>query len=185
MLQGCRLVDKNNRHAVMIEDDVVMYVQIKQNVRVVDRGHVEQRASGLKDVIMHAIVESQPREATAQTGSLMSFHRRFGHLYYEDIERLVANPANGLELTDKSKSAQSKSAQSNSAQPKKDSGLNATLDVVGGVICSDLKGPITPMDKRKNGHLNNFIDHKSNYVRVFVAKSKDEVARKFQHIKVF
>ena len=101
MLQGCRLADKNNSHAVMIDNNVVMYVQIKQNVLVVDRGHGKQRASGLKDVILHAIDESQPREATVQKGSWMSLHRRFGHLNYEDVERLVANPANGLELTDK------------------------------------------------------------------------------------
>ena len=31
----------------------------------------------------------------------------------------------------------------------------------------------------------NFIDHKSNYVRVFVAKSKDEASRKFPHFMVF
>uniref|UniRef100_A0AAV1UIL7 Retrovirus-related Pol polyprotein from transposon TNT 1-94-like beta-barrel domain-containing protein n=1 Tax=Peronospora matthiolae TaxID=2874970 RepID=A0AAV1UIL7_9STRA len=86
MLQGCCLADKNNKHAVMINDDVVIYVQIKQIVLVVDRGHVKQRASGLKDVVMYAIGESQPREATVQTGSLLSFHRRFGHLNYEDIE---------------------------------------------------------------------------------------------------
>ena len=41
------------------------------------------------------------------------------------------------------------------------------------------------MDKRKNRYMINFIDHKSNYVRVFVAKSKDEAARKFQHFMVF
>ena len=70
----------------MIDNDVAMYVQIKQTVLFVDRGHVKPQISVLKDVIMHAIGESQPREATVQTGSSMSFHRRFGHLIYEEIE---------------------------------------------------------------------------------------------------
>ena len=76
MLQGYRLADKNSGHALMIDNDVVMYVHIEQNVLVVDRGHVKQRASGLKDVIMHAIGDSHPREATVQTGSLKRFNRR-------------------------------------------------------------------------------------------------------------
>uniref|UniRef100_A0AAV1U3T5 GAG-pre-integrase domain-containing protein n=1 Tax=Peronospora matthiolae TaxID=2874970 RepID=A0AAV1U3T5_9STRA len=137
---------------------------------------------------MQAIGESQPREATVQTGSLMSFHRSFGHLSYKDIKRLVENPANGLELTDKVREnclTCSEDKQSKSAQPKKNSGLNEPIDVVGGVICSDLIGPMTPIYKRINRHLINFIDHKSNYVRVVVAKSKDEAARKFQHFMVF
>ena len=79
-----------------------------------------------------------------QKGSWMSLHRRFVHLNYEDVERIAANPALGLELTDKVREnclTCSEGKQSKSAQPKKDSGLNAPIDVVGGVICSDVKGP--------------------------------------------
>ena len=79
----------------------------------------------------------------------------------------------------------SEGRQSDSAQPKKGCGLSAPIDVVGGVICSDPKSPITPMDKRENRYLTNFIDHNSNYVRVFVAKFKDEAARKFPHYGLF
>ena len=37
MLQGYRLADNNNKHAVMVYNNVVMYVPIKQNVLVVNR----------------------------------------------------------------------------------------------------------------------------------------------------
>ena len=151
-----------------------------------DRGTEKQRASGLCDVLMHAIQASGPPEITVQRASLMSFHRRFGHLNCDDVERLAANSANGIELTDNMREkclTCSKGKQSKTAQSKRDSGLNAPIDVVGGVICSDLKGPITPTDKRKNRYLINFIYHKSNYVRV--AKLKDEAAKKFQHFMVF
>uniref|UniRef100_A0AAV1U4E1 Uncharacterized protein n=2 Tax=Peronospora matthiolae TaxID=2874970 RepID=A0AAV1U4E1_9STRA len=101
MLQCCRLAEKNNRHAVIINNDVVMYVQIKQNALVVDRGVAKQRSRGLKDVIMCAIGESQSPETTVQKGSHMSFHRRFRQLNYNDVKRLTANPVNRLQLTDK------------------------------------------------------------------------------------
>jgi hypothetical protein len=42
-----------------------------------------------------------------------------------------------------------------------------------------LEGPITPVDREKNRYLVNFIDYKTNYYRIFLAKTKDEVARKF------
>ena len=187
MLQGCCLATKNTRHAVMMKKDVVMYVQIKQNVLVVDRGTEKQRASSLCDVLMHAIQASGPLEITVQRASLMSFHRRFGHLNCDDVERLAANPAKGTELTDNVSEnclTCSEGKQSKTAQSKRDSGLNA-IDVMGGFNCSDIKGPITPLDKRKIRYLINFIDHKSNYVRLFVAKSMDEAAKKFQHFMVF
>jgi hypothetical protein len=66
-----------------------------------------------------------------------------------------------------------------SKQSKKDSGEHSPIDRLGGVICSDLKGPITPVDREKNRYLVNFVDHKTNYCRIFLAKTKDEAARKF------
>ncbi|DBA01373.1 TPA: hypothetical protein N0F65_001612, partial [Lagenidium giganteum] len=45
--------------------------------------------------------------------------------------------------------------------------------------------PLTPRDRRGNRYIVNFIDHKSNYTRVFLAKSKDEAAKKFKHFLTF
>ena len=38
LLQGCRLTSKNNRHAVVKNDSIVMYAYIKHNVLIVDCG---------------------------------------------------------------------------------------------------------------------------------------------------
>ncbi len=42
-----------------------------------------------------------------------------------------------------------------------------------------MKGPITPIDHEKNRFLMNFVDHKTNYCRIFLAKTEDEASRKF------
>ena len=159
MLQGCCPANKNNRHAVMMENDVVMYVQIKQNVLVVDRGIEYQIASGLHDVLMHAIQEPGPPETTVQRASLMSFHRRVIHQNCDDVERLVADPANGLELTDnvrKNCLTCSEGTQSKTAQSKRGSGFNSRIHVVGGVICSDLKSPHHAHGQEKKSIFNQF-----------------------------
>jgi hypothetical protein len=43
--------------------------------------------------------------------------------------------------------------QTKNDQLKKDSGKNSPIDRVGGVICSDLKGPSTSVDREKNAIL--------------------------------
>ena len=55
----------------------------------------------------------------------------------------------------------------------------------GGVIRSDLKGPMTPIDRLGNRYLVNFVDHKSNYCRVFLEPTKDKAAKKFEHFLIF
>jgi hypothetical protein len=44
---------------------------------------------------------------------------------------------------------------------------------------------MTPRDRSGNRYLVNFIDHPSNYCRVFAAKTKDKAARKFRYFLVF
>lgn len=44
--------------------------------------------------------------------------------------------------------------------------MNIPIDRIGGVICSELKGPMTQTDRLGNRYLVNFVDHKSNYCRV-------------------
>ena len=53
------------------------------------------------------------------------------------------------------------------------------------MIRSDLKGPMTPIDRLGNRYLVNFVDHKSNYCRVFLAPTKDKAAKKFEHLLIF
>ena len=44
---------------------------------------------------------------------------------------------------------------------------------------------MTPIDRNKNRYMVNFIDHASNYCRVFVAKTKDQAAKMFEQFLVY
>ena len=43
---------------------------------------------------------------------------------------------------------------------------------------------MTPQDRLGNRYLVNFIDHKSNYCRVFLARTKDAAAKQFEDLLV-
>ena len=97
-------------------------------------------------------VLSQYEEEVAhdvQKGSFMHFHRRFVHLNFETIIRMAQDPASCIILTDQIREnclACDQGKQTKYAQSRKDTGNNSPIDVVGGVICSDFKGPTTPKD---------------------------------------
>uniref|UniRef100_A0AAV1UQ91 Retrovirus-related Pol polyprotein from transposon TNT 1-94-like beta-barrel domain-containing protein n=1 Tax=Peronospora matthiolae TaxID=2874970 RepID=A0AAV1UQ91_9STRA len=74
--------------------------------------------------------------------------------------------------------------QAKSAQPKKYSRRDAPINVFGSVNCSDSKGPILLMEKKKNRLLINIVDHKISCVRVFMEKTKDQAAKMFEHFFV-
>ena len=42
-----------------------------------------------------------------------------------------------------------------------------------------------PRDRLGNRYLVNFVNRKSNYCRVFLAKTKDQAAKKFEHFLAF
>jgi hypothetical protein len=116
--------------------------------------------------------------------SLYQFHVRLGHLGYGAIEELASKPESGSGLTDHERPqciTCSEGKQTRAIQSKKDPGNNAPINRIGGVICSNLKGPITPTDRNGNRYLVNFIDYKTNYCRVFLAKTNDQAAKKFEH----
>ena len=56
---------------------------------------------------------------------------------------------------------------------QQDSGANLPIDRIGSVICLDLKDQMAPRDHLGSQYLFNFIDHKSNYCRGFLARTKD------------
>ena len=66
-------------------------------------------------------------------------------------------------------------------QSQKDSDQNAQIDRIGGVVCSDLKGPLTPADQLQNQYLINFIDYESDHCRVFLTRTKDAATKKFEN----
>ena len=144
-------------------DHNVLYVQTVAAAR-------EPRAPS--DVLM-AIRTSQASpdepDSDTQSGSLLHFHQRLGHLAYDTFERMARDPASGIVLTDCKRPtciscAQGK--QTKNVQSKKNTGANSPINRVGGVICSDLKGPITQKDRLHNRYLVHVVDHKSNYYRV-------------------
>lgn len=67
--------------------------------------------------------------------------------------------------------------QTNNKQSRADTDENAPIDRIGGVIFTDLKGPMTPSDRRGNRYLMNFVDHNSNYYHFFLASMKDRLQR--------
>ncbi|GAB9477897.1 unnamed protein product, partial [Globisporangium polare] len=145
---------------------------------------------GPMDVVMAVLAGESAAEPSpdVQVGTLMQFHQRLGHLAFDTIELMARDPGAGIKLSDTRRvncltCAQGK--QTRNVQSKKDTGVNSPVDRVGGVICSDLKGPMTPTDRLGNRYLVNFVDHKSNYCRVFLAKTKDAAAKKFEHFLVF
>uniref|UniRef100_A0AAV1VCP9 Integrase catalytic domain-containing protein n=1 Tax=Peronospora matthiolae TaxID=2874970 RepID=A0AAV1VCP9_9STRA len=163
-------------------DHNVLYVQTVEAA-------CEPRAPS--DVLM-AILTSQEApeepESDAQSGLLLHFHQRLGHLAHDTVERMARDPASGIVLADRKRPtciscAQGK--QTRNLKSKMDTGSNSPIDRVYGVICSDLKGLMTPKDRLHNRYLVNLVDHKSNYYRVFLAPTKDKVAKKFEHFLAF
>ncbi len=119
---------------------------------------------------------------SAHSDTLYNWHMRLGQQSYDAIETLAEKPGSGTKLTDHSRpncTTCAEGKQTKNRQSKKGSGEHSPIDRVGGAICSDLKGPITPVDREKNRYLVNFVDHKTNYCRIFLAKTKDEAAAKF------
>ena len=128
-------------------------------------------------VIMAVLGEEASVQVSSavQKGSLMDFHKPFGHLNYETILKLAKYPYCDFLLTDKRREfcyTCSQGKQTKNKQQRHDSGQHSPIDRVGGVICSDIKGPMTPKDRLNNRYMINFVDHKSNYCRVFLARTK-------------
>ncbi|KAE9017709.1 hypothetical protein PR003_g13736 [Phytophthora rubi] len=75
-------------------------------------------------------------------------------------------PGSGVRLTDMSRLGYLtcvQGQQSRVNQSRKDTGKNWPVDKIGGVICSNIKGPMSPRDRNGNRYLINFVDHSSNY----------------------
>ena len=149
---------------------------------------VVEMSSAIKaaDVSFAALAEKATADMSpdVQEATLVNFHQRFGHLSYDTIERIAKNPVSGIRITDHRRltcitCAQSK--QTKNIQSKKDTCAQFPIDRVGGVICFDLKGSWTPDDRLWNWYLVYFVDHKSNYCRIFLAKTKDASAKKLEH----
>ncbi|GMF44999.1 unnamed protein product [Phytophthora fragariaefolia] len=162
----------------------------EKTVKLVDVYYAENVDTS--EVIMAVLVKEVTKPADVSTdvqrGRLVEFHQRMVHLNYDAVERLALDPSSGIELTDRRRvnclaCAQGKQTKNN--RPKVDTESNSPIDRVGGVICSDLKGPMTPRDRLNNRYMINFVDYYSNYCRVFLARTKDAGAKQFEHFIAF
>ncbi|OWZ00804.1 hypothetical protein PHMEG_00027928 [Phytophthora megakarya] len=134
-------------------------------------------------VVNAAVREANAVDETTTESTLLELHRRLGHLVYDTVEIMADAAGSGIRLTDRMRPncltcAQGKQSKNN--QTKKDTGTHAPIDKIGGVIGSDINGPMTPLNRRGNRYLINFADYSTNYVRVFVAKDK-----MFQHLLAY
>ncbi|DAZ92900.1 TPA: hypothetical protein N0F65_000591, partial [Lagenidium giganteum] len=106
MERGCHLATVNGRHAIMQDTTLLWYVVIKNRVLVVDGQENESSqpsiAFSVQEMIATAVDELATSDRLKQHGSLHDFHRRFGHLVYDTIERLAADSTSGITLTDRS-----------------------------------------------------------------------------------
>ena len=111
---------------------------------------------------MSAISEAlDPPAVEPQRESLM--HHR--HMNFDDVERLVKDPLNGIKQTNHLRCnclTRAKGKETSVAQPKKDTGQIAPTDVVVAVICDVIEGPV---DSNKNRYMINFVDRRSNNCR--------------------
>jgi hypothetical protein len=121
--------------------------------------------------------------------SISSFLELLHHTY-DAVEKMADAPGSGIKLTIRAlpnclPCAQGKQTRIN--QPHKDTWRNAPVDMIGGVICSDIKGPMVPKDRNGTRYLVNFnfIDRSSNSVRVFLAKNKVEATKRFEDFLTF
>ena len=166
-------------------------VELSNNVLVIQAA-VQCKPQPPRGVILTEVANNADRNEAilheTQPSSLYDLDRRLGHLNYDAVEKLARDPASGIILTDRHRGnclTCTQGKQSKNRQPKHDTGANSPIDRIGGVICSDLKGPMTPRDRLGNRYMIKFVDHKSNYVKVFLAKTKDKAAKVFAEFLVF
>jgi hypothetical protein len=122
--------------------------------------------------------------AVVQVGTLSHFHKRFGHLNYDKIIKMAKKKESGIRLLDEERKycvTCAEGKQTKNSLQKRDSDATSPIDQPECVICSDIKGPMSPPDHFANRYMVVFVDHCSNYTRVFLAKQKNFGAVKFQH----
>lgn len=184
---SCKLVDTNEVSGVIVKDDDVMFEFTLVNdvcmVAATPTKTIGLRKASLEEVMFAAVAASgdltEPHKAT-----FYQLHLRLGYLSYDTLERMARQANSGIELLDRDRPhcvtcSQGKGTCSD--QPQKDSGDKAPIDRIGGVIVSDLKGPIAPKNKHGHKYMVTFIEYLSNYVRVFTASHKHKAAAMFLH----
>lgn len=92
-----------------------------------------------------------------QSGSMLDFHSRFTHLSYYTFKRTAGDPENRIRLTTKERTTCLTCDHDKQRHSHMDTELNAPIIRLGGVICSDIKVPITPTDRLGNRYMINSL----------------------------
>ena len=118
---------------------------------------------------------------TMDVDTLANFHKRLRHIGYDKIVEMARDPDNNMKICNFDRPTCNDCArgkQTRNPQPKIDSGTSAPTDIPGGVICSDIKGPMNK-DRFGNRYMISFIDVYSNFNKIYMAPAKNEAAKKF------
>ncbi|KAE9318003.1 hypothetical protein PF008_g18609 [Phytophthora fragariae] len=150
--RGIELNQQAGQHVVVAKDGgrVAFDVEMRHNVLVV-RAAVGPRRELPSDVIM-AVLSQEVADSVEVLGDvqkvkLLDFHKRLAHLNYDSVERLAKEPSSGIHQTDHKRVNSltcTEGKKTKNRRSKKDTGTHSPIDWVGGVICSDLKEPMTP-----------------------------------------
>nr|CCA26316.1 conserved hypothetical protein [Albugo laibachii Nc14] len=184
--RGVFLERRNNRNSVVRQADPMKIFEVFRRNNVLQFDVIGSKTSVQVRIIpICGVSNAIPDEST--NTSLFLLHQRVGLLAYDIVERMADAKGSGIRLTDRTRPnclVCAKGKQSKNNQSKKDTGQNAPIDKIGGVIGSDIKGPMTPQDRRVNQYMVNFADYTTNYVRIFAAKNKVQSNKKFEHFLV-
>ena len=122
-----------------------------------------------------------------QSGSLMHFHARMRHLSLDTIERMAKKPGSGIKIRNHNSTVCNsckEGKQTKNKQSWMDTRKHAPIDRIGGVICSDLKGPLTPKDRLGNrSYLTSSTT--SRTTAAFLARTTDKAAKRFEDFVLF
>ena len=97
-------------------------------------------------------------------------------------------PASGIQITDETRVncwTCDQSEQTKNLKLRKSSQKNAPFIWMEGVICSELKGSMSLLERLGNHYIVNFADHRTSYCWVFLKKRKDFAYQNSKHFMDF
>ena len=130
--------------------------------------------------------EASHGDAPLVKDTLANLHRRLGHVAYPTLLKMAKDKSYGIELTDTTQPTCftcAKGKQTRTKQSKQSTNSSVAEDRIGGVIASDVKGPLTPRDRYQNRYIIVFIDYKSNFMAAFTAPTKAQATAHFKDFK--
>ncbi|DAZ93861.1 TPA: hypothetical protein N0F65_009583 [Lagenidium giganteum] len=157
--KGCTLVKRNGRLAMLHSGRVMWYVHVRSRVLVIDRGGDDQEFSPLDAgrMVLNAVRDAALDQDPPTPKQVKSLVHF--HMRFGHLS---------YDTIERMADA-----------------LTATIELSDRDRPIDLKGPMTPADRRGNRYMINFVCHASNYCRVFLAKRKNAAAQQFAHFLVW